>query len=290
MKKGLILKAVTSDYDEKLVNSLNEYGKELVYDLRYYNAINFLISSEEIKITIDGIDLTDYDFVFFKKWRDTYRYAIAISHFLQHKGIPYVDANVDSYVSFDKLTQMMIFAANDLPIPKTFFSTQNSYTFTDLNLLFGERFILKDISGSKGEANFLISSQTDIDEAQTSYPDVAFVAQEFIDNNYDYRIGILGDEVGYVKKRMRLKESTSHLNNISQGAQVMEVSPQETPEEYITVAKKANQLMGLSLGGVDVIIDKNERPYLLEVNQSPAITNHASTLAAVANYFDMLIK
>lgn len=53
---------------------------------------------------------------------------------------------------------------------------------------------------------------------------------------------------------------------------------------------KAVQALGLDFGGVDVILDKDNKPYILEVNTSPTLNSSEYSMTRYAKYFDWLGK
>lgn len=53
---------------------------------------------------------------------------------------------------------------------------------------------------------------------------------------------------------------------------------------------KAVKALGLDFGGVDVIVDKDGKPYILEVNTSPTLNSSEYSMSRYAKYFDWLGK
>lgn len=98
-----------------------------------------------------------------------------------------------------------------------------------------------------------------------------YMLQEFIENEGDYRVLVLGKKVLGVMKRSRQKEG-EFRNNFSLGGRV-EIA--DLPEEVKQMAVKAAEVCGLWVAGVDIIHDSrfkihdSRRYMVLEVNKGP---------------------
>ena len=95
--------------------------------------------------------------------------------------------------------------------------------------------------------------------------------QEYIENDGDYRVLILGEKVLGVMKRTRVKHSGNDKefrNNYSVGGKV-EVA--DLPEEIKQLAVKAARVCGLAVAGVDVAFRDFDmkKPVIWEVNKGP---------------------
>ena len=91
--------------------------------------------------------------------------------------------------------------------------------------------------------------------------------QEFIPNDGDYRVLVLGKKVlGVMKRSSQSKEE--FRNNYSAGGKV-EVA--DLPEEVKQLAVKAAEVCGLAVAGVDVAFRDYDfkKPVIWEVNKGP---------------------
>ena len=91
--------------------------------------------------------------------------------------------------------------------------------------------------------------------------------QEYIENDGDYRVLVIGDKALGAMKRSSQSQN-EFRNNYSAGGKV-EVA--QLPEEIYNLAVKAAKSCGISIAGVDVAFrDKEEkRPVVWEVNKGP---------------------
>jgi len=127
-------------------------------------------------------------------------------------------------------------------------------------------FIAKPNVGSKGEGIYLFKTQLDIDTS--NIPLKKYVFQNFISNQGDFRILVLGGKILGVIKRTAKKGS--FLNNFSQGGSIEVVTDKDIIKKVSAIATKISALFNLSFCGVDVIYDTIEKKFLfLEVNTAP---------------------
>ncbi len=126
-------------------------------------------------------------------------------------------------------------------------------------------FIRKPKKGSKGEGVELISNKN---ELQSLAQVEGFVYQNFIKNSGDFRVFILGGKVlGVIK---RIAKSGSFLNNISKGGRAEMVTDPQVLKKLHHIGTTVASMFSLTLCGVDVIFDENEKIYrFLEVNTVP---------------------
>jgi RimK family alpha-L-glutamate ligase len=127
-------------------------------------------------------------------------------------------------------------------------------------------FIQKPNKGSKGEGVELIQNE---DELLSAVQDIEQqVYQNFIQNNGDYRVFILGGRMlGAIK---RTAADGGFLNNISKGGSGEVVTDQKILNKLRKIGTTVASVFELTLCGVDVIFDEVTQEYLfLEVNTVP---------------------
>jgi len=235
--------------------------------------------------------IDDFDLVYFKSY---YRYseiAVSVVEYLQHKSIPFMCQELESYISFSKLSQYAKLARAGLRIPKTLFIAKKhlGISFDLLVTTLGSPFVLKAIDGKGGDLNFLIDSQQKFDQSLEQSQGAELIAQAFVANQGDMRILILGNQIKLVIYRQRQDDST-HLNNTSQGAAAAELDISELSEEVREMALKAASVMKREIAGVDIMLeDGTSLPYILEINASPQVASGALTDRKVELYHQFFL-
>jgi glutathione synthase/RimK-type ligase-like ATP-grasp enzyme len=129
-------------------------------------------------------------------------------------------------------------------------------------------FIAKPNKGAQGKGIELIRTVADLETFATAQDPAEYVYQNFIRNDGDWRIIIVGGRpLGAIK---RIAQAGAFLNNVSQGASsVVETDP-TTLKAIYPIAIKAASAMGLRCCGADVIRDADTgKFYILETNTAP---------------------
>ncbi|MEM3945757.1 MAG: ATP-grasp domain-containing protein, partial [Candidatus Micrarchaeia archaeon] len=122
-----------------------------------------------------------------------------------------------------------------------------------------DRLILKPICGSRGFGVMEIKRREKFHLSKNEVP----IFQNFVrGGNFDIRLLVVNKNV--VSSMIRF--STSSRTNISTGGKPMKY---EAPEEIKKLAIDASVAIHSSIAGVDVAIDKDGTPYILEVNTQP---------------------
>ena len=123
-------------------------------------------------------------------------------------------------------------------------------------------FIAKPDHGSQGTDIFLIKSMSELQKINSISK---YIFQNFIQNNGDYRVYIIGGTTVEIIKRTASKDS--FLNNISQGGSVEIVSDIDLRDKLSTLATRIATVTNLSICGIDIIQDAvSKKYYFLEVN------------------------
>jgi glutathione synthase/RimK-type ligase-like ATP-grasp enzyme len=135
-------------------------------------------------------------------------------------------------------------------------------------------FIMKDKAGARGQGNYLVHSDDEMRAVAEKHPDRTFIVQEFIPNDGDYRVFVIGGKAQLLI--YRTASNGSHLNNISQGGSAALVPLSDLPDGAIAESERAAAIFGRDVAGVDLVLSKADgNYYCFEVNRAPQI-EHAS--------------
>ncbi len=222
---------------------------------------------------VTGFDLGDAQFVYLKSWSGLPDEAVALAHYLFAKGVPFADMLAHGRGSSKLVTLFKQWAAGNRT-PQTLYCYKQEVILNTLatNPL-GERFIMKDAYGAKGQNNHLVtlSQARQILEKNT---DITYLFQAYIPNDGDYRVGVYGGIPKFVLKR--IGDQSSHLNNTSAGGRGELLAAETMPKRLLNLARRAASASELQFAGVDIIQDKyTKKWYILEVNQGSQIVTGA---------------
>ena len=270
---------------------IREAARKLGVDLKLvsYNLVSF--ETETGKVSLRGEDLNQYDVVFFRTTGKHWEEVDLVVNQLK-KSVIVVDPMVREGKASQacKAWQMVKLKEAGIPVPKTVYGS--------LWYLYGVMggsplqfpVILKGSGGDRGtrvfKANNLNELEKLIKELRKSETEEGkrYMLQEYIENQGDYRVLVLGEKVLGVMKRYR-KDKIDFRNNYSTGG---EVEVAELPEEIKKMAVEAAKVCGLMVAGVDImprnppalrasslekgglkLSSKREDYVVLEVNKGP---------------------
>lgn len=104
------------------------------------------------------------------------------------------------------------------------------------------------------------------------YSDNTYYISEYINKTQEYRVCFIQGLVAWVANKVPANPSNIAWN-VAQGSKFENVSWKSWPINVIEAAYKAYKLSGLYLGGVDIMVDKDGRSYILEINSAPSHTS-----------------
>lgn len=127
--------------------------------------------------------------------------------------------------------------------------------------------IYKNCYGSLGKQVKLIKDKKELTDTYLSSYMIPHLYEEFLSKHAgsDYRVIVIGNKVVAVMNRINKKDFRS---NIYLGGEGFDVT--NTVDKKVTdLAIRANKILNLSYSGVDIMLDNNDTPSLLEVNSNP---------------------
>jgi glutathione synthase/RimK-type ligase-like ATP-grasp enzyme len=218
-------------------------------------------------------DLTGYD-VFILRGDNFRRHMDVIgtiNEFAKENDIPIINEYNDVKDS-SKLLQAVQFHKLSIPVARTLYVNPGLLAAAS-TLEWEFPCVMKAVHGSHGNYNYVVHSFDDVRSHLGEDPENRFVLQRFIPNDGDYRVLIIGDEVLVIG---RSAVGDSHLNNTSQGGEAVLIPVGELPAHVVEDSRKIMKYSGMTIAGVDVIVNKNTGEYsFLEVNAQPQLQTGA---------------
>jgi RimK family alpha-L-glutamate ligase len=188
---------------------------------------------------------------------------------LEKVGIFCINFRETMEVCSDKYRTILRMAETALPAPKTaLLQGENTIDFA-FETVGGEfPVIVKMLSGSKGVGVFFAESWKSLrgflQMIWKINEEEELLIQQYIDTDHDFRVHVLGDEVIAAMKRYVIPGD--FRANFSLGGKVEEATLTEDEMEMCVMASKA---VRATWSGVDFLKDKDDNPYILEINSSP---------------------
>lgn len=185
-----------------------------------------------------------------------FAFSINVLFILKENEIPVVNDPISYVYGSNKLTEYILLARMNINIPITFSTINELDPFNYINQ---DRLILKPICGSRGFGVVELKRKEKFRLNKNEVP----VFQNFVrGGNFDIRLLVVNKNV--VGSMIRF--SNSSKTNISAGGKPIKY---EAPEEIKKLAVNASTAIHSTIAGVDVAIDKDGTPYILEVNTQP---------------------
>jgi ribosomal protein S6--L-glutamate ligase len=173
-----------------------------------------------------------------------------------------LEAAIDKYLSAARME------AAGLPVPPAAVCERAEDALAAFEELGGD-VVVKPIFGSEGRG---IRRITGAVEASTVFRELeaggsAILLQRYIDHPAgDLRLFVLGGEVLSGIRRVATEASGGWITNVARGGRA---EPLEDAAGAAALAARAARAVGAEVAGVDVLPDRDGKPWLLEVNAVP---------------------
>ncbi len=274
VKKGL---ADAEKLREIVQHEADLENQDLKVFVTYARSLSYFVSNDHSVIYDhrNRRDLKDYDFVYFRKAGSVMQQMLSCAVYLKQHGIPFVDQEIFTANSRNKLSQMFKLQSVGVSIPVTFFCRHKTRMLRLIRTKFKSELqfplIAKATGGTRGDENYLIKSLEELEQLiRNSHRH--FLIQAFVPNDGDYRVLVMNGGIKGVIRR--LAQNNSHLNNTSQGGEAIWLEPTELSDVVRQEAVLSANVLKRDIAGVDIILDKNTgQHYVLEVNRAPQIEN-----------------
>lgn len=249
-------------------------GDDVTSRVVYWDDMMFHIRTGEVTITSHGDDILSdsVDLVIATGWykKGLHDVAYAFGLVAASKNIPLWNSEIIHQRSSTKLSCLVQLALANVFVTETVYSLQDSSYLEQQPL----PFIAKAAAASRGKSNYLIASEDDR-RALLLRSVKDFLVQPFMENDHDLRVICFDGKPQLILKRSRAADSTSHMNNTSQGGNSEWLDLSQVPSELLTVAEKICTIMSREMAGIDFIPNPSS-PYqysCLEVNAIPQLTS-----------------
>lgn len=233
--------------------------------------LRFEVEERSRRIMLGAIDiLSRFDAVFPLHLGPYFSETLMLSEWGASKGIRVIEPALSEgrFVS-SKTYDAWKLAEAGLPVPRMMqcMGMQDAEKAVET---FGTPIVVKGVHGAKGRWVFLAKSLSEIKSHLKGAQSGAFVFQEFLPIESEYRVMTVGGRALGAVSRNPLHGD--FRRNYSLGA-TLEPAPL-TPRLSI-LAETASRALGYDFAGVDIAIS-GEKPYILEVNRRPGFEGFES--------------
>lgn len=254
MKKGII---ITNAYTQ--MKSAKYQAVRLSEEFEKLGVKTKTVKNKEFPCIInDNKILNDYSGYDFSVYLDKDKY---IAKMLEKSGVRLFNSADSIALCDDKMQTHIALADEGIPMPDTLPGAL-CYTsdavipdemFENISSKLGFPMIVKESYGSLGKGVYLVNDADELKKVMEKLKCTPHMFQKYIEESRgcDIRIIVIGGK--YLCAMMR-KSETDFRSNIELGGVGIPFSP---PDEYIEIAEKSAQILGLDYCGIDILLGEN---------------------------------
>jgi len=227
------------------------------------------ITSHKPSVHYKGTKLEGFDALIPRIGASTTFYGTAVVRQFEMMDVFCLNESVAISRSRDKLRSFQLLSKKGIGLPITGFAHSPTDSDDLIKMVGGAPLIVKLLESTQGKGVVLAETDNAARSLIEAFRglDAYFLVQEYISEakGCDLRCFVIGDKV--VASMLRQGKEGEFRSNLHRGGKGHAIKI--TPEERIT-AVRACQIMGLNVGGVD-ILRSNHGAVVLEVNSSPGL-------------------
>lgn len=276
------------------LEEINEYLPENISaDIAGFEDIIITVEENNVSIYVADKNILDYDIVYFRRAGKKHIWlAGTIALFLDKNNKKYFDTTYQNIgPSGSKLTSFTKFALAGLPVPTSIYchweKVQNSMELIIEKM--GFPIIAKELYSQRGKGVFLIKTKEEFSIFIKEHCGQKIMFQKYIDKKEEFRVLVLGKEIGAFERKTA-GDPSEFRNNVCLGAKEDFLEIDKIPNNLKEISIKAAKILKLEIAGVDIVIDKVGKVFLLEVNRGPGFTYNSKISPEIANLARFFLK
>jgi RimK family alpha-L-glutamate ligase len=282
------------NFNRKISSHLKK--RKIEFDFASLEDAELFLENKKVEVFVNGKPLENWKTIYSRKSGSYRKMAFILAKISKSKGIFFIDRFYEkSEDSSDtaKVIQTFQFATNNVPIPKTYYSVAYSKKqLKNAAAFLGFPVIIKQCNTSRGTGVFLAKNKKELEgvvaKLMKSEENKDIFLQEFIPNEFEFRVFVTGNMIGAVEKKIRTKKD-EFRNNVHLGAREEFVEADSVKKTILEAALKASKIANIQVAGVDVVEKKNGEVAVFEANSCPGITLNekiSPELNSLANYLE----
>jgi glutathione synthase/RimK-type ligase-like ATP-grasp enzyme len=168
----------------------------------------------------------------------------------------------------------------------TMFST-NTLGNARVALSEGKKLLVRPMNHFGGRNIYLVTNENELENAIRACG-YGWYASEYIKKEKEYRVFVAQGRVVYMVEKI-VEDRTAIAWNVHQGGRFENIRFDSWNLRVAKASIESFNLTQLDFGAVDVIVDSNGTPFVLEINTAPSL-NSPYWIECVAKTFDYLIN
>lgn len=244
----------------------------------------------------ENVVLDDCDAILMRNMTHPDNAEFELAKLAMRNRIPCIDDMLDILVCCDKTTQALRFNRQKLSIPDTRIFASNTF-FESISFI-GTPCVIKIPDSAFSQGVYLARDKSEASriciQLVDNKPNPLFIMQEYIETEFDWRIGILNNKPLYACKYWIVPGDFRIVKYADDGKPIdgmTEAVPLgAVPDAIIELAVQASQCVGKGLYGVDIKQSLSGKLYLIEINDSPNIDAGDEDLCEGQVVYDRIVQ
>lgn len=181
----------------------------------------------------------------------------------------------------DKKLSRQLFIENNLSCPKLINFEAEAVKFP---------IIARPNTHSKGKNFVVLNNLNEFKNHFYRHSINGWYYSEFIDKVQEFRLHVAHGRILNYLEKPRPEDNQIAWNRAINEDPFVNVRWDDYNNNIANLAIKAVQMIGLDFAGVDLMLDKNGKAYLLEINTAATLASSEYSMSRYAMYFDWLCK
>jgi glutathione synthase/RimK-type ligase-like ATP-grasp enzyme len=242
---------------------------------------NFVEAAEKQGCYVELITKDDYsrigefDALFIRETTAVNHHTYRMARRAQRDGLAVIDSPESILKCANKVYLAELLTLSKVPTPKTITIHSENIKGVEKKLGFPCVLKLPDSSFSQGVVKVSSAEEMKVKLREMMKISDLIIAQEFLPTSYDWRVGVLNNEVLFVCKYYMAKNhwqiinwGTKVKNDMTGNFDIFKI--EDVPQYVVDIALKATKLIGNGLYGVDVK-EVDGKAFVIEINDNPNI-------------------
>ena len=240
---------------------------EVEVDFVYYGDLKAVMDKGQTRIEYGGKDLGECGLFYFRAVGDKNEWLPLLLDYAREREIPVVDgylSGLGGAMRKKKLMEAWGLKKEGVAYPKTAGLSSRRNLIEELK---GWKLpvVVKSVSGRHGIGTYLVRKMEEL-ELVLKGKEGGYLIQEYMPNDGDYRIFLVGGKVVGAFKRLEKETERVTLSSSVGKSEVLE----KLPPEVENLAREAALALGVEIAGIDLVIDQRDgQARIVEVNQAP---------------------
>jgi glutathione synthase/RimK-type ligase-like ATP-grasp enzyme len=224
----------------------------------------------------DESRIGEYDALFIRETTKVDHHTYRIAQAAENQGLLVIDSPTDIMRCSNKVYLHERLKLNGVDTPKTrLILTQHPINYDEIIAALGLPIIVKIPDGSFSIGVEKARTREELEECITRLGarSALLLLQEFMPTDFDWRIGIMDNQVLFACRYFMAKshwQIYNHSARSHKSGNADAMSVDKVPKNVIKTALKAAKCMGAGFYGVDLKAD-GDRAVIIEVNDNPSI-------------------